>query len=584
MRIEKIKIDAILHASNRTYGGEGDIKILAADMKENGLINPITVKDLPEEKRGGNPDKVYEAVAGRRRLDAAISLGWEDILACVLEGDEVNRADEIAGSENINRLAMHPLDEAIIFAKMLENGQSVDELAKRYDRKASAIWQRVQLLDLDNDIKTLFRNGNLSLHSAAMLKSLSDETQKAFYKQFKNDPAVEGGEVIEDWQIKRFISNLDYDKLYVFLKDKQCAGCKTRTYFGDKNLFPELDDVSDSCLNHDCYMEKWATVLASRIKSLKGEYKSHAAAALILHESGLEKITGKKITIDGAEYSVLPWRWNTEAKAKDKGALPCFHISMSASGKLEIKPEYWKKSDEAILGGVSASPASKRKDFAPIVNVLDMPKAETEETLDALSNRKRLTAAGLGDNVRDSVFWRIMEMKKQEFDDPQKADSASKEAFLKKHFHYLHGNGRKVFEMFVGKMAISDIAKLPPGKVFLLLAAMEWAEHELVNPVDFEKGKPCDILKWAGIPNEQLRQLYKEEISRRMPKKPGEKKAEKQKPDVIPDNKKSEKSKTSGAKKTTGTKTTAPRKKLPTAKKIAAVNAAKGKEKRNERT
>ena len=581
MRVEKIKIDAILYASNRTYGGGGDINILAADMKENGLINPITVKDLPEEKKDGSPNKEYEAVPGRRRLDAAIFLGWKDILCCILEGDEVNHADEISGSENINRLAMHPLDEAQIFAKMLENGQTIEELAKRYDRKASAIWQRIQLLDLNDDIKTLFRNGNLSLHSAAMLKSLSDEAQKAFYKQVKSDFEVKHGGEIEDYRIKAFISSLGYDKLYPFLKDKRCAECKTRTYFGDKNLFPELDDVSDSCLDHKCYMEKWVTLLTNRIKSLKGEHKSHDAAALIvLHESKFEKIMGKKITIDNIEYSVLSWSYFTSAKAKDKGAQPCFAISTTTSGKLEIKPEYWKKSDEAVLGGASDSPASKRKDFAPIVNVLDMPKAEIDETLTALSNRKRLTASGLGDNVRDSVFWRIMEIKKQEFDDPKKVDSVSKESFLKKHFNYLHGNGKRVFEMFVGNTAIPDIAKLPSEKVFMLLAAMEWGEYELANPVEFEKGKPCDVLKWAGIPTEKLKQLYQEEIRKRLPKKPGEKKAKKQKPDVIPDNKKPEKPKTSGAKKTTGTKTTAPRKKLPTAKKIAAVNAAKGKGKK----
>jgi ParB/RepB/Spo0J family partition protein len=560
MRVENIKLSDLRFKSNRDYGGEGDIKILAEDIDKIGLINAITVKELQTEK-------AFEVIAGRRRVAAFKYLGRNEIPSCILEGDEVNHADEIAGSENINRLAMHPLDEATVFKKLLENGQTIEELAKRYDRKPSGIWQRIQLLELNDDIKTLFRNGNLSLHSAAMLKSLSDEAQKAFYKQFKSKGEVKRGEEISDWSVNNFISQLDYDILYSFLKDKQCAECKTRTFYGDKTLFPELDDASDSCLNHECYAEKCKTAIAGRIKNLKEKHKSHAAASLIVirHSDEIAKIMGAKAAIDGVDLKVIPWHWNTEANAKSKGAQPCFVICLSSSGKLEIDAGYWKEAEE-ISSGHTESPASKRRGFTPIVNMLDLPKAEAEETLNALGERKRLTANGLGGNVRDSVFWRIMEIKKQEFDDPKKVDHVSKEAFLKKHFNYLHGNGKKVFEMFVGKMPIPDIAKLPSEKVFQLLAAMEWSEYELVDPVDFEKGKPSDILKWAGIPHEKLRQLYKEEISRRMPKKKPEKKSA---------DKKQEKPKTPAAKKTTAIKKTAAKKPVKTPVRKAVKPAAK---------
>jgi len=561
MRKENIKLSDLRVKSNRDYGGEGNIKILAEDIDKIGLINAITVKELKEEK-------AFEVVAGRRRVAAFKFLGRNEIPSCILEGDEVNHADEIAGSENINRDAMHPLDEAAVYKRLLENGQTIEELVKRYDRKPSGIWQRIQLLDLNDDIKTLFKNGNLSLHSAAALKSLGDEAQKAFYKQYKTCVEVKRGEEIAGWRIKEFISNFGHDKLFSFMKDKQCAECKTRTLCGEKTLFPEWNDVDDSCLNHECYKGKCQAVIANRIKSLRGSKKSHAAASLILirHSDEIEKIMGAKASIDGVDYKVIEWTWRTEAKANDKGAQPCFVIDLSSSGKLEVEAGYWKKAEE-ITSGQTASPATKKKEFTPIVNILDLPKDEAEETLNALGDRKRLTASGLGGNVRDSVFWRIMEIKKQEFDDPKKVDTVSKEAFLKKHFHYLHGNGKKVFEMFVGKMAVPDIAKLPAEKVFLLLAAMEWSEYELVEPVDFEKGKPCDVLKWAGIPKEKLRQLYKEEISKRMPKK---------KPEKKPAEKKEAKPKTPEAKKTTAVKK-APLKKLPSAKHIKAVNAAKGK-------
>jgi len=587
MRIEKIKIDAIQFASNRAYGGEGEIKILAADMKENGLINPITIKELTKDSfspaKKDSPDaaafvknhpgikkgdkKTHEVVAGRRRIAAAILLGWTEITSCILEGDEINRAEEIAGSENINRLAMHPLDEAKIFAKMLENGQTIEELAKRYDRKPSAIWQRVQLLGLNDDIKIMFRNGQISLHSAAALKGLSEKAQEAFYKQYKNNK----GE-IEDHRVIYFISNLGSDKLYGFLRDKQCAECKTRTFFTDKNLFPEMDNKDECCFNHACYLKKWEQVLTGRIKSIKGERKSHIETTLIIvyQYNDFFKIAGKKMTIDGIDYKVLPHSWSNEANAKDKDAKPCFEIGINNSDKLEIVPVYWKEADKqssSYRQGMSS--IEKRKRLKPIVDLL--PQESKEKALDAMNESKRISPSGLSNNVRDSVFWKIINIKSQEFNDPKNVNHSYKEIFLKKYFSNLSGNGKKIFEMFVGKTPISDIAKQVSDKIFALLLAMEWAPYDMPEPEEFAKGKQSKILEWVGLPVDKLKPLYQEEIQKRIPKEKPEAKK--------PVEKKQAKPKPPAANKTTATKKT-PRKKLPSAKHIKAVNAAKGKGKK----
>jgi hypothetical protein len=267
-------------------------------------------------------------------------------------------------------------------------------------------------------------------------------------------------------------------------------------------------------------MKKWHTALADRIKSLKGEHKNHAAAALIVsgtYDDKFLKILGTKINLDGVDYTVLPYNWQSEAKAKEAGALPCFGINISSSGKLELKPEYWK---EAGRGNGSAESAdSKKKGFAPVVKLLDLPKAEMDEALDALGNSKRLVPQNFGNNVSESVFWRVMEIKAKDFNDPENTGSFGKELFLKKHLACLHGEGKKVFEMFVGKMTAAEIAKLASDKVFMLLAAMECGSYEMPRPEDFEKEKLCDILKWADIPDGALKQLYQEEIRKRIPKK-----------------------------------------------------------------
>ena len=555
MNVQPISVEKINSNENRAYGGEGEIGILAEDMKKNGLINAITVRETANAKLAG-----YDIVAGRRRLAAAKLLGWKQIDANILGADEKQSVEDIAGSENINRLAMHPLDEAEIFKRLIESGQTIEELSKRYDRKTSAIWQRIQLLDLNEDIKALFRNGHLSLQSAAMLKSLDAEAQKAFRKEFQK--AFKMNWFVEGRFVKQFIFSLGHDKLYGFLRDKQCAECKTRTYFTDKNLFPEMDETDENCFNHECYLQKWEKVLAGRIKSLKGEHKTHAQACLIVSiDEQFRKIVGNKTTIDGAEYKVLPYDYYTNATAKDKGAQPCFNINVSHSGKLEIDREYWKeKEKQSNRYGDGMSTSQKRKQLSPVIDILDLPKPERDIALEAMSNSKRISPYGFGNNVRESVYWKIIDIKAEEFTNPETVNHNYKELFLKKYFSNLGSANKRIFEKFTGNISIPVLAELDSDKIFALLLAMEWNSYDIPDPEDYAKGKQGkeDVMKWVNLAPEKVKKIYQEEISRRIPKakpevtKPAEKKpkgpkATKTKPAA----KKAAKEKKSSSEKTT---------------------------------
>ena len=76
---------------NRIRQEFGDIGSLARDIKENGLINPITV--TPELK----------LVAGERRLRAVKSLGWEEVDVRVVEDADDMKQMWMEISENDNR-------------------------------------------------------------------------------------------------------------------------------------------------------------------------------------------------------------------------------------------------------------------------------------------------------------------------------------------------------------------------------------------------------------------------------------------------------------------------------------------------
>jgi len=561
MTEKRIELRRLRFASNRNYGGDGDIKILAEDIKRNGVINPITVKPAVEESDAIG-ENVYEVIAGRRRVSAVTLLGWSDIPCRILEGDEIDRADEIAGSENINRLDMHPLDESLIFQKLLEHGETIETLAKRFDRKPSEIWQRIQLLDLSDEIKTMFRNGLLSLQSAAMLRSLNAKAQKSFFQKFGKHK-----DEVDDREIKYFISHLGHDRLYSFLCDKQCAECKTRTFYSDKNLFPEMDDAEECCFNHECYLNRWYKILANRISGIIGEHKkTHGNATLICtddYNEKLIKILGKKIKLEETNFTIRKREYYQRANAGGNEVIPCFIVEIMHNGKLEVSPGYFR--EKALSGSRSSSSGeykpdpTKKKHLAPIVKFLDLSAEEEKTALDAMTESRRVTASGLVQNVRDKAFDKIIEVKVQEFKTPKVTEAGAKVAFLKKYFDDIKYKKfeKAMLDSFIGKMSFEELAKMPEEKIFSMLCAFEYSAFHLPTPDKFDKEENNGVMEWIGASKGKLKEIYQEEIRKRIPK---------QKPEA----------KKPAEKKQTKTDMAKPtKKKLPDVKRIKAVNAAK---------
>ena len=93
----KAKAYEIEMNEDRTEGGKGDIESLAKNLEKYGQINAVTVV-----KAGVESDYTFRIIAGRRRVAAANSLGWEEIRADVYEADEISAESEemIALSEN----------------------------------------------------------------------------------------------------------------------------------------------------------------------------------------------------------------------------------------------------------------------------------------------------------------------------------------------------------------------------------------------------------------------------------------------------------------------------------------------------
>jgi ParB family chromosome partitioning protein len=512
MKAEKLELAGLRFSSNRAYGGEGDIQILAEDIKRNGIINPITVKAVREEVDAGQTQTVYEVIAGRRRVQAVTLLGWKDIPSRILEGDEIDRAEEIAGSENINRMAMHPLDEAAVFHRLIENGRPIEELAKQYDRSVSAIWQRIQLLGLSDDIKTLFRNGNLSLHAAAMLKSLDEKGQQAFYEKFRGGWYIEQEKEIPINEIRSFLSGRLNNKLFGFIVVKECHTCRKRTFYNDKGLFPELDNTDDSCLDSECYLKRWNALVAAKIKNCKKASPTHADTVILAVDGKLKKWLDKNPAFDGTPYEVRTAGYSETIDKPGKNDVPCIRIELDWHNELKVSARYWEHQ--------TANNQRQESGFASIVKLLDLPKNEAAAAVQVFEgNKDKFDQWDINRKVREKTFWRLMEERAK-----QPPDRYEVAIYLKDNvFDRIDGEGEKKFKLFYGRDYSEDmipkLKDLPVEKLFFLMAAMRFGDDDLpsLNHFDSKNQVETDFIAWLGTTRNAIKKIYQEEIKTLMP-------------------------------------------------------------------
>jgi ParB/RepB/Spo0J family partition protein len=135
---------------------------LAASIEAHGLLQGLTVVEVGDGK--------YQVSAGGRRLAALKLLAKRKVIAadfavpCSIVPAEI--AEETSLAENVQRVAMHPLDEVEAFGRLAASGLLEDAIAARFGASIRHVQQRLALSALSPLLKTAFRKGELSLDAA----------------------------------------------------------------------------------------------------------------------------------------------------------------------------------------------------------------------------------------------------------------------------------------------------------------------------------------------------------------------------------------------------------------------------------
>ena len=158
-----IGLNEIIAGNNdRTRFDRAALLELADSIKDNGLIEPIIVRWLPDLN-------IYQLIAGERRCRATKLLGHKTILCIIKELDDEQAATMML-AENVARQDLDPIDEAHAYqSRMGAFGWSVKDIAERAGVSTVRVKFRLKLLSLRSDLQDLVRSGDLQLGYAQIL-------------------------------------------------------------------------------------------------------------------------------------------------------------------------------------------------------------------------------------------------------------------------------------------------------------------------------------------------------------------------------------------------------------------------------
>lgn len=153
---------------------EDSLTELANSIKEQGVIQPVTVRKIEGEK--------YQLISGERRLKASIMAGHADIPAYVRTADD-HAMLEMAIVENIQRENLNPIEIAIGYQRLLgEHSLTQEMLSERLGKSRSAITNFIRLLKLPAEIQIGLRQEKITMGHARSLISIEDtQTQLGIY-------------------------------------------------------------------------------------------------------------------------------------------------------------------------------------------------------------------------------------------------------------------------------------------------------------------------------------------------------------------------------------------------------------------
>lgn len=147
-----------------------EIKELADSIRENGLLQPISVRRLSQNK--------YELISGERRLRAFNYLNIDKVPCILLECDD-EQSSVFALIENLQRSNLNAFEEAEAIYKLMKKlDVTQEEIAKRLGKRQSTVANKLRILKLTEEERKKIIESNLTERHARALLKLKEEKER----------------------------------------------------------------------------------------------------------------------------------------------------------------------------------------------------------------------------------------------------------------------------------------------------------------------------------------------------------------------------------------------------------------------
>ena len=160
----------------RTFFDEEALAELSASIKEIGIIQPITLREVDENN--------YQIIAGERRYRASKMAGLTSIPAYVKKAED-DLVMEMALIENLQREDLNSIEVALTFQRLLEEYKMTQErLSERVGKKRATISNYLRLLRLPAEIQMGIKNRQIDMGHAKALITIDDPAKQiSIYEQ-----------------------------------------------------------------------------------------------------------------------------------------------------------------------------------------------------------------------------------------------------------------------------------------------------------------------------------------------------------------------------------------------------------------
>ncbi len=152
-----------------------ELEELSESIKENGIIQPLTVAELENGE--------FELIAGERRLRAAKKAGYEQVPVVIKRATEREKMI-MSIIENVQRSDLNCVEEALAYYQLMnEYKLTQEDVAKKLGKERSTIANFLRILNLPRPVIDLLQKEVLSFGHAKVLAAVKEREDLELLKK-----------------------------------------------------------------------------------------------------------------------------------------------------------------------------------------------------------------------------------------------------------------------------------------------------------------------------------------------------------------------------------------------------------------